>query len=146
MRASIDALQIYLGTEEHFFKVQAHKIELRPNQKANQIVYMWEELTMLGCQLVSDIFWTPKNKGINDRSIIDAVTNTMHERQGTSNHFPRKALWYVNACCLYLKVTMLHEISTECGKFIQTWAMDGSRTNPKNTLVYPHQERPPLQA
>ena len=64
-------------------------------------------------------------------------------RQGTSNHLPRNAIWHVNACRLYLNVTMLNEISTTCGKFINDWAMDGRHRNPNNTLLYPYQEKPP---
>ena len=145
MRASIDALQIYLGTESHFFQKQAHLIEHRPDRKESQLVYIWEELNLLGCKLVSDNFWKPIKKGDNDVSIIDAITNTKRTRQGTSNHLPKQAIWYVNACRLYLNVTMLHEISTPCGKYVYDWVMNGSNRNVKESLLYPYQEKPPPQ-
>ena len=146
MTACIDALQLYLGTEDHFFTLQAHAYEIRPDRKENQLVYIWEELTLLGCQLVSNSFWTPTRRGDNDVAIMDAVLRTRMERQGTTNHLPAKAIWYVNACRLYLNVTMLHKISTSCGSYVCEWALDGSRKNPKNKLLYPHQDRPPPHA
>ena len=146
MRACIDALQIYLGTETQFFTLPAYTIEHRPDRKESQLVYIWEEITSLGCQLISNKFWTPVKKGNNDVAIIDEIMNTVQQRQGTTNHLPKKAIWYVNACRLYLHVTMLHEICTTCGKYIHDWAMDGRQRNPNNKLQYPHQKKPPLQA
>ena len=145
MRASIDALQIYLGTEKQFFTKQAHTIEHRPDRKESQLVYIWEELTLLGCQLTSDKFWTPISQGKNDVAVIEAIADTKRERQGTSNHLPKTAIWYANACRLYLNITMLHEISTPCGKFIHSWAMDGSQRNVTDATVYPYQKKPPPQ-
>ena len=146
MTATIDALQLYLGLERQFFTVQANTVEHRPSCRDNQLVYVWEELNSLGCKLVSPRFWTPSSQGENDVSIIDAVVFIGKEREGTTNHLPKKALWYVNACRLYLRVTMLHEISSSCGRHISSWALDGSRRNPTNELLYPHQERPPCHA
>ena len=145
MSASIDALQLYLGLENHFFTLQAHTVEHRPERRENQLVYIWEELTSLGCQIVSRNFWVPQRHGANDGAIIEAIIQTRNQRHGTSNHLPRNAIWYANACRLYLRVTMLHEISSTCGRYIHNWAMDGSCTNPNNTLLYPHQAKPPQQ-
>ena len=142
MLASIDALQLYLGTSEHFFTTQAQSLEYRPNRKTSQLVYMWEELNQIGCSIVSKEFWVPTTQGKNDNAIMDAIKNTKISRQGTSYHLPKKALWYANACRLYLKVTMLHDICTPCGLYINDWAMDGSNQS-NTTLVYPHQEKPP---
>ena len=41
MQASIDALQIYLGTAEHFFTLQASKIEHRLDQRESQLIYIY---------------------------------------------------------------------------------------------------------
>ena len=144
MRASIDALQIYLGTAEQFFTLEARNIEHRPERKESQLVYLWEEMNSIGCKLVSkNILWTPTVTGANDVAIMDAIIIAKKRRQGTSNHLPKRAIWYANACRLYLNITMLHEISTPCGKFIQQWAMDGSQTNTNETMVYPNQNKPP---
>ena len=144
IHASIDALQLYLGTKEQFFKLQAHNYEHRPERRQSQLVYIWEELNLLGCKLISTKFWTPKLNGINDVAVIDAIMETKTMRQGTSNHLPRTSIWYANACRLYLNITMLSEITTPCGKFIYNWAMDGSQINNNNVLVYPNQRKPPL--
>ena len=143
MRASIDALQIYLGLETQFFQKQAHTIEHRPDRKESQLVYIWEELNQLGCQLVSDTFWKPTKRGSNDVSIIEAIMDTKHNRKGTANHLPKQAIWYANACRLYLNVTMLNEISTPCGNYVYEWVLNGSCRNVRESLVYPHQEKPP---
>ena len=143
MRASIDALQIYLGTEVQFFTLQSHAIEHRPSRKESQLVYIWEELNLLGCKMVSENFWTPTPSGVNDVSIIDAIIRTKKIRQGTENHLHKQAIWYVNACRIYLKITMLNEICTPCGRYIYSWAMDGSQTSEENTIIYPYQEKPP---
>ena len=143
MRASIDALQIYLGLETQFFLLQPHIIEHRPSRKESQLVYIWEELNMLGCQLVSNKFWTPTTKGDNDVAIIEAIMRTKKMRKGTTNHLHKQTIWYVNACRIYLNVTMLHEISTACGKYIHSWALNGSGRNVRESVQYPYQEKPP---
>ena len=143
MQASIDALQIYMGVEQQFFLLQAERYEHRPDRRSSQIVYMWEELNEVGCTINSNQFWTPTSKGRNDVSVIEAIMDTKRKRKGTSNHLPKTAIWYANACRLYLNVTMLNEISTPCGKYIHNWAMDGSKKNSNNKLIYPHQGKPP---
>ena len=142
MLACIDSLQIYLGTTEQFFKTQAHTIEHRPSRKQSQLVYIWEELNLLGCSVISDEFWVPDIKGENDESVMDAISRTKRSRQGKTQHLPKHAIWYANACRLYLKITMLHEICTPCGCYIQEWAMDG-RQQHDTDLVYPYQDKPP---
>ena len=142
MLASIDALQIYLGTSEQFFKLQAHTIDYRPDRKESQLVYIWEELNQLGCSLISDEFWVPTTKGINDEAVMDSIARTKAVRQGKTQHLPKHALWYSNACRLYLKITMLHEICTPCGKYIHEWAMDG-RQQHDTDIIYPFQDKPP---
>ena len=145
MRASIDALQIYLGTAAHFFTLQASMYDHRPERKKSQLVYIWEELNSLECTLTSKQFWTPTSHGGGDVAVIDAIIDTKRARKGTSNHLPKTAVWYSNACRLYLNITMLNEISTPCGKYIYNWVMDGSQKNGNNTLVYPYQSKPPPQ-
>ena len=44
MQARIDVMQLYLGMEEQFFKLQAHVYEHRPDRRQSQLVYIWEEL------------------------------------------------------------------------------------------------------
>ena len=145
MLACIDVLQIYLGTAEHFFKLQAHIIDHRPERKESQLVYIWEELNHLGCTIISEEFWMQKGKENNDGAIMDAVAATRMRRQGTSQHLPKQSIWLANTCHLYLKVTMLHEICTPCGQYhIHNWAMDGSQQY-NTDLVYPHQDEPPPQ-
>jgi hypothetical protein len=142
MLASIDALQIYMGLADHFFTVQAHNYEYRPKRKESQLVYIWEELTMLGCSMECNEFWVPAKRGVNDEAIMDGIARTKQERKGTTQHLPKKALWYANACRLYLKITMLHDICSPCGKYIQEWALDGHRQNATD-IIYPTQEKPP---
>ena len=144
MLACIDALQIYLGTSEHFFMLQAHTIEHRPDRRESQLTYIWEELNSIGCNLVSKEFWIPTTKGDNDGAVMDAIMNMKKRRQGTSQHLPTQSIWHANACRLYLKITMLHEICTPCGKYIHEWAMDGSQQY-ETDLVYPYQDKPPPQ-
>ena len=127
---------------EQFFKTQAHTIEHRPSRKQSQLVYIWEELNLLGCSLNSDEFWVPNIKGENDESVMDAISRTKRSRQGKTQHLPKHAIWYANACRLYLKITMLHEICTPCGRYIHEWAMDG-RQQHDTDLVYPFQDKPP---
>ena len=74
---------------------------------------------------------------------MDAILAEKKKWQGTSNHLHKTTIWYVNACRLYLRVTMLNEICTPCGKFIEEWALEGTR-NEATTLIYPHQDNPPL--
>ena len=143
MRASIDALQIYLGTEAQFFTLQSHIIEHRPSRKESQLVYIWEELNLLGCTMVSEIFWTPISKGAHDTAVIDAIMRTKKIREGTTNHLHKQAIWYANACRLYLKITMLNEICTPCGRYIHSWAMDGSQRSGNDIIRYPYQDKPP---
>jgi hypothetical protein len=145
MLTCIDALQLYLGLEKQFFQLQASTIEHRPNKKESQLTYIWEELNSMEFQLISHKFWTPHSIGLNDVSIIDAVRIEKEKRSGTTNHLNRQAIWYVNACRIYLRVTMLHEICSPCGKYLYEWAMTGSQRNESTTTVYPHQAKPPPQ-
>jgi ribonuclease HI len=143
MQASIEALQIYLGIKDQIFMTPAGIQEHRPSRRESQIVYIWEELNSIGCQLVSARFWTPKAKGLNDVAIIDAVKDIKQQRQGTSNHLPATTIWYVNACRLYLRVTMLSDIASPCGQYIEEWAYYGTGINLSTKLKYPYQEKPP---
>jgi hypothetical protein len=145
MNACIDALQLYLGLEKHFFTHKADKFEHRPCKRESQLVFLWEELNSIKCKLVSSTFWTPTAQGNNDVSIIEAIYKVKEQRRGTVNHLPKTTVWYVNACRLYLKVTMLSEICTDCGQYVEEWAMTGSARNQHTTLVYPHQSKPPPQ-
>ena len=142
MLACIDAMQIYLGTGEQFFSLQAHTIEYRPDRRESQLTYIWEELNSIGCKLYSKEFWTPTERGNNDSAVMDAIVKMKSKRQGTSQHLPKQSIWHANACRLYLKITMLHEICTPCGKYIHDWAMDGSKQY-ETDMVYPFQDKPP---
>ena len=51
----------------------------------------------------------------------------------------------VNACRLYLKVTMLSEILDANGEYIQQWAMHGTQQN-ETAMEYQYQPRPPPRA
>ena len=146
MHASIDALQIYLGTEDHFFTMKASIFEHRPSRRESQLVYIWEELNAIDCKLVSNKFWKPQARGDNDEAVMDAIIAIKKKRQGTSNHLPKTTIWYANACRLYLRITMLTEICTPCGKYIEEWAMYGTHRNNSATLLYPHQDKPPPYA
>jgi hypothetical protein len=142
MLACIDAMQLYLGTQEQFFTLQVNKAPHRPSRKESQLTYVWEDLNVLDCTLISSNFWTPRVAGENDVSIIDAVMAEKIKRQGTTNHMNKNAIWYVNACRLYLRVTMLNEICTPCGQYVHHWAYYGQRRS-DTTLIYPHQDKPP---
>jgi hypothetical protein len=143
MLACIDALQIYLGTATQFFQLLPSDVEHRPRRKDSQLMYIWDELVTLNFQLISHRFWLPKKNGDNDVSIIDAIISEKKKRKGTTNHMNKLAVWYVNACRLYLRVTMLYEICTPCGKYIYDWAYRGTHRNPAATLHYPYQDKPP---
>ena len=145
MHASIDALQLYLGIEEHFFTQVAVELEHRPSRRESQLVYIWEELNSIDCSLLSNRFWTPTSKGEHDVAILEAIIKIKKQRQGTSNHLPKTAIWYTNACRLYLRVTMLSEICTPCGKYVEEWALNGTRRNDMTSLIYPYQRKPPPQ-
>jgi len=51
----------------------------------------------------------------------------------------------VNACRLYLNVTMLSEILDANGEYIQQWEMHGTQQN-ETAMEYPYQPRPPPRA
>jgi hypothetical protein len=142
MLASIDALQIYLGTGQQFFQLQAHAYDYRPSKRESQLVYVWEGLTQIGCSIISDEFWVPEKKSKNDEAIMDGIARTKQERKGKTEHLPKQALWYANACRLYLNITMLHEITTPCGRYVYDWVMSGEQIQDTNVL-YPVQEKPP---
>jgi ribonuclease HI len=143
MHASIDALQLYLGTTAHFFTLNANTMEHRPSRRESPLVYIWEELNSIQCSLICEKFWTPTKTGTNDVAIIDAIQLIKNRRKGTTNHLPKTTIWYVNACRLYLQVTMLSEITTPCGNYLEEWAFHGTRRNPNAFLKYPHQDKPP---
>jgi len=51
----------------------------------------------------------------------------------------------VNACRLYLNVTMLSEIMDANGEYMQQWAMHGTQQN-ETAMDYPYQPKPPPRA
>jgi hypothetical protein len=143
MLACIDALQLYLGTTRQFFQLKPSTLEHRPSRKESQLMYIWEELAAQKLQLISHNFWTPTAVGSNDVSIIDAVMVERDKRRGTTNHLHKMTIWYVNACRLYLRVTMLNEICTPCGEYVHDWALYGHHRNESAMLTYPYQDKPP---
>ena len=52
--------------------------------------------------------------------------------------FKEDYLWGVNACWLYLKVTMLSEITDNTGQNIETWAMYVIQSSPSFSILVLH--------
>jgi len=69
--------------------------------------------------------WRPPKANDRDEAIIDAVLRNL---QANTPTLVKDTIWMVNACRLYLNVTMLSEILDADGNSIQHWVIYGTCT------------------
>jgi hypothetical protein len=86
--------------------------------------------------------WTPSSKGINDISLMSAFRDIQIMSQGDTEYITPSDMHELNACRLYLQVTMLSDITTDNNTTIHPWTLTGERTNP-TPITYPWQIKPP---
>ena len=99
----------------------------------------------MGCKLECTGLWEPQERGIIDTAIMDDIRNEKELRRDTTIHLHPLALWHVNACRLYLKVTMKSDIVNSDGTEILHWVMEGTQQSKKNQN-YPYQPKPPKES
>lgn len=142
MRAAIDCYQLYLGIGKQFFATSAYAYEHRLERCKSPITYIWENLSDVGATLPSTELWTPVKRASNDRALMDVFIDLQTTRAGTPLALPKQAIWHLNACRLYLKITMLSDITTQDGSQLCAWALNGTQCAQTN-IKYPYQENPP---
>jgi len=89
--------------------------------------------------------WTPTPKRENDCAIMDRFRDRIEEQKGTSGNQGKYTIWHANACRLYMKVTMLSDITNPDGRSIAKWALNGSK-KAITPIEYPRQQRPPEES
>ncbi len=136
--------QMHLGCEKPFFQLDPSNYPVLPS-KTLSCQFLWDELRAVNATLTIPSLWTPSSPIENDRMIINAMVAMIQERKGTPGFINPIAIYQVNACRLYLKVTWISDICTFQGDRITPWAFFGTR--PRRTdLIYPHHEKPPESA
>jgi len=112
---TINAYQIHLGSEQPFLSQDPKSFPHRQPRATSCITYMWEELREIQGHINIPDTWHPSKANEKDEAIIDAVLRTL---QAKTPHLVKDTIWMVNACRLYLKVTMLSEILDADGNCI----------------------------
>ena len=98
----------------------------------------WEYLSAHKLQLVVPHAWTPKPQRENDVAIMSVATQLYGQGRKSTD------LCKIQQCRLYLRVTMLSEITDATGRLICNNIINGHRHDDRSTLLlYPKSERPP---
>ena len=145
MRAAIDSYQIYLGTEKQFLEQNPEDFQYKLNPTKSPITYIWLKLWKMKGKLRISAAWTPTPKRENDCAIMDRFRDRIEEQKGTSGSHGKYTIWHANACRLYMKVTMLSDITNPDGRSIAKWALNGSK-KAITPIEYPRQQRPPEES
>jgi len=139
---TINAYQLHLGTEQPFLSQDPHSFPRRQPRVTSSITYFWEELRAIQGHIQIPEIWCPPKANDKDKAIIDAVLRTL---QAQTSQLVKDTIWMVNACRLYINVTMLSEILDAEGNYILQWAMHGTQQN-ETEIEYPYQPLPPPSA
>ena len=139
---TINAYQLHLGSERPFLSQDPKAFPHRQPRATSCLTYIWEALREIQGHINIPGTWCPSKANGKDEAIIDAVLRTI---QAKTPNLVKDTIWMVNACRLYLKVTMLSEILDTDGICIQQWAMNGTQQS-TTVLEYPFQPRPPPHA
>ena len=143
IRACLDTYQVIIGRKQHFLTLNAYSHDYRPPRSESVITYIWEGLSQIGFTLHGPSLWTQPHQYENDSALMEDMIIERERRRGTVSAFKPYDLWGVNACRLYLGVSMLSEITDETGQSIALWAMYGHRRNETIAITFPHQPKPP---
>ena len=138
----MSTFQIYVGGEFPFWKKKPEDYPHAPPLTTSRISYLWHQLWSIGATLSVHDMWTPTSKGQNNISIMSAFRNIQIMSQGDTEYITPSDMHELNACRLYLQVTMLSDITTDDNSSIHPWALTGESRNPTQ-LVYPWQINPP---
>jgi len=139
---TFNAYQLHIGTAQPFLSQDPHLFPHRLPRDTSCITFIWEELRAIQGHIQIPELWRPPKSNVNDEAIIDAVLRTI---QAKTPQLVKDTIWMVNACRLYLNVTMLSEIMDANGAYIQQWAMNGTQQN-ETAMDYPYQPKPPPRA
>jgi len=142
MHHLLSAFQLYVGCEFPFWSENPADYPHAPSPQTSRISYLWHKLRSIGTTLYVRDMWTPTSKGINDVFIMSALTDLQIMSQGDTEYITNSDMHEMNACRLYLKVTMLSDITDDTNKSIYPWALTGSEQS-NTTITYPHQINPP---
>jgi hypothetical protein len=144
IQAAIDAYQIYLGTERPFFQQSPLSFPHRPSSRTSPLTYIWGKLHKIDGSITIIDTWTPSKQAINDSSIIDRAIACNSDLKGTGGILPTDSIWHINACRLYLRVTMIRDIASNPSS-IDRWAFLGLHPS-ASSLNYPARPRPPPES
>ena len=142
MKISVDAYQLLIGSSKPFMELNPCRFPYRPDSKHTKITFLWEHLHGINATLKIADQWLPTLRYHNDIAIMDAVLEAQTKAVGTASFIPNQHIVYANACWLWLKATVLSDITDEVGNNIRPCMMDGSEKC-KHDITYPMQENPP---
>ena len=145
IKIAMDAYQILLGTRTPFLEANPDSIPHRIPAHHSKLTFLWEELYKIGAYIKITDHWVPQKQYSNDEAIMDSIITAKHKHRGTSTFIPTQRIIYANPCRLWLKVTMLSDITNENGTQIVEEHLYGTAQK-KTDLTYPHQEKPPPHA
>ena len=137
--ACLDTYQVIIGRKQHFLSLNAYSHDYRAPQSESVITYIWEGLSQIGFTLHGPSLWTQTHQYENDSALMEDMVIERERRRGTVLAFKPYNLWGVNACRLYLGVSMLSKILDETGQSIAPWAMYSNRRNETMAIKFPHQ-------
>ena len=139
IQISMETQQLIAGTTEYFWNLPFEQYTYA--QEPTLLTSLWRFFHCFrkkGEKITIEFpsMWRPKLNRVNDASIMEEIV-TKNPTLTTEN------LMDINACRLYLQVSMISEIVTADGKTIENWALTMLKSHRKSTLRWPIQQRPP---
>ena len=139
---TVDAYQLYLGTTKPFFQMNPERFPHRQAKSHSKLTYLWETMQSLNITLMMAEQRTPQLKFENDAAIIDTILQTQQENAGSSKFISNQCIVYANACCLWLCVTLLSDITKDDRNLINPIYFHGNHQH-CTSIEYPYQPKPP---
>ena len=143
IRACVDTYQLLIGSGKHFLTLNAFAYDYRPPASESVLTYIWEGLSRIGYSLHGSNLWIHPKQHEGDTALMDDFVTARERIRGTVPAFKEDDLWGVNACRLYLNVTMLSQILDDTGQCIAQWAMKGEKQEEDPSITYSYQPKPP---
>lgn len=125
--------QVFLGYEEHILESTKETTHIR----IPWLTTLTRFLRETGIRVKVSSLWKPKKQRENDRALMDIVKNYMTDTE----------LKEVNACRLFLGVTMMSDMASSDGKIILESIYRGRKVviRKGKGIRYPVQTKPPRE-
>ena len=134
-----DALQLYLGVAQPFFRLDPATIPYRPSSTHSKISFVWESLHAINCRMDLAQQWKPSPMSLP--CIMDLLLSAYERNKGTAAFIQPQHLRYANNCRLWLRACYLTDITLEDGSLNMDMYYGTTKCN--TDLTYPEADRPP---